>query len=93
MNRNKEELLTCLERCYKGYFLDGGEDCSDNGCEYGGSCEKVLEDAIELLKDQPEVVRCRDCDLNSGTPHNPLCRKDCNAHYPDWFCADGERKK
>ena len=40
-----------------------------------------------------EVVRCKDCEFNSASPHNPLCKKDCNAHDPYWYCADGRKEE
>ena len=58
----------------------------------------VLDDAIALLKDRQEIVRCKDC--KHGEPCNDgeiYCEKDIGTivtavHKPDWFCADGERK-
>ena len=52
----------------------------------------------ELLKEQEAVVRCKDCkysasDMACTHPNewgNEVSRNDGN---PDWFCADGERKK
>ncbi len=52
----------------------------------------IYDDIIIFLKEQPEIVPCKDCKLNIGTPHNPMCKKDCNSHESNWFCADGERK-
>ena len=62
---------------------------------------QVYADAIELLKSQPQVVRCDDCkhynelggycayswqyQANKLHPYGFPCE-------PDWFCADGERK-
>ena len=49
------------------------------------------EMAEELLKEQPEIVRCKDC-----KKHDTY---DCNITYlttqktpNDWFCADGRKK-
>ena len=40
------------------------------------------------LKDQPEIVRCKDCKYN-----NPFgCMKLQIIVGDDWFCADGERR-
>ena len=52
--------------------------------------QHILNDALDLLKSQPDVVRCKDCKFrNSG------CLQLEKDHYPDddWFCADGKRKK
>ena len=49
------------------------------------------------LKEQPEIVRCKDCihyrhyDLSSETVSE--CKIDhCENPDADWFCADGERR-
>lgn len=44
----------------------------------------MVADAIALLKDQPEIIRCRDCKR----------RIECDywiENGDEWFCADGER--
>ena len=55
-------------------------------------------DAIELLKEQEAVVRCKDCKhyryygLTEDTVSE--CTIDhCENPDADWFCADGERKE
>lgn len=65
--------------------------------------EKVA-DAIALLKEQPEIVRCKDCKHATMTSDGKMC-KYCAMdtddfgdlrdvyHDADWFCADGERKR
>jgi len=49
---------------------------------------ECVEDILELLKEQPQIVRCKDCKKH----YNELkCR--CGGYTPnDWFCADGERQ-
>ena len=53
----------------------------------------VLKEILVLLKEQSEIVRCKDCkyQVDRGRRH-----KDCDKHFlrakDDWFCADGERK-
>ena len=53
--------------------------------------EETLNDALKLLKEQPQVVRCKDCNKRNIS--------ECPLHYgghtendtdDDWFCADGE---
>ena len=56
----------------------------------------------EMMKEQPEVVRCKDCINCVKEPngelycdilavgYEPLGSKKVNA---DWFCADGERQE
>lgn len=50
------------------------------------------EMAEELLKEQPEIVRCKDC-KERGTYQCPIyIGGDGVCGRPDeWFCADGER--
>lgn len=59
------------------------------------------EMAEELLKEQPEIVRCKDCkylehlawlDEKNGKECY-VCRKHTftGMRSPDWFCADAER--
>ena len=56
-----------------------------------------IADAIAALKEQPEIVRCKNCkhyddvttecaDIGSPCYRNGYCE-------PDWFCADGARKE
>lgn len=55
----------------------------------------------ELLKEQPEIVRCRDCKYWSAERINDFnkCRRWINvgvknfATMGEWFCADGEREE
>ena len=55
-------------------------------------CAELVRDAISLLKEQPEIVRCKDC------KHYDNDTQSCNngldgIFFPDWFCADGELKE
>ena len=61
-------------------------------CDYRG----LMDDAIALLKEQPEIIRCYACKHGEKTNDVYLCGKSRGfglAHEPDWFCADGEMKK
>ena len=49
---------------------------------------------LDLLKEQPEIVRCIDCKHKekSVSPYWRLwCKRLHSGCDPDWFCADGER--
>lgn len=52
---------------------------------------ECVEDILELLKEQPEIVRCKDCKHFDGLD----CRVNdiVNIMNTDWFCADGECKE
>ena len=62
----------------------------------------VKHGKCELLKEQPEIVRCKDCKYRSyycteATDGTTLytCHHPCSNSVPrpgDWFCADGEAK-
>ena len=66
-------------------------------CEYtqGLYCrrDRLIDETIEILKNQPEIVRCKDCKHGRQYDTNAV---DCEyrelATEPDWFCADGELK-
>lgn len=56
-----------------------------------------LQNAIALLKEQPEIIRCKDC-KHCYAEGFVNVRNVCEKHYDfgnvddDWFCADGERR-
>ena len=66
-------------------------------CEYtlGLYCRRdmLINETIKILKNQPEIVRCKDCKHGRQFDTNAI---DCEyrelATEPYWFCADGERK-
>ena len=100
-------LLTDREKVIKGLDHCAKEaDC--RGCIYqeqmkgrSDGCD-CMREALALLKEQPEIVRCKDCMWwkNGLCESDDVTRKidDCGC-YPDfrtdsdWFCADGERKE
>ena len=55
------------------------------------------KDALELLKEQPDIVRCKECKYYSdGFCYNPSAYDDvitCGNTSPDWFCGDGIRRE
>ena len=68
-------------------------------CDYEFEMHKAV---LELLKEQEEVVRCKDCKHGEQCNQNHgefyLCGKDIGTfetavHKADWFCADGEAKE
>ncbi len=60
----------------------------------------AIEMMENLLKEQPEIVRCKDCKHWSAERINDYnkCKRWINvgvnnfATMGDWFCADGERR-
>lgn len=69
-------------------------------CPYVSDCNNLsagiphlASDALELLKEQLEIVRCKDCKY--GEQCIPPCEdRYCvfydQRHDGDWFCGDGE---
>lgn len=55
--------------------------------------KQLIRLMYEALKEQPEIVRCKDCDNKEcwGRAGDVVCGIDGTPHRPDWFCADGER--
>lgn len=48
---------------------------------------RAINSAIDLLKEQKAIVRCKDCKYYD---ENGACMKD-GFLTDDWFCTDGER--
>ena len=60
----------------------------------GDPLMELLKDVRELLKEQPEIVPCKDCKHKEESV-SPSWEAWCNRLHcgcdNDWFCADGER--
>ena len=95
---DREKVIKGLEVCRDqdnppGYRFTG---CKDDCPYYGNGCAKKLkEDAMDQLKEQPEIVRCKDCtwwgtDRMCESSDSPCFQNGCT--HGNWFCADGERK-
>jgi tRNA G26 N,N-dimethylase Trm1 len=60
---------------------------------------QAVTSALALLKEQPDIVRCKDC-VNYNIRHEFKNDKDAlgrcdNISYlvgPYWYCADGKRR-
>ena len=46
-----------------------------------------IKKAVDFLKEQPEIVRCKDCKNHDRCEIAYGCKQN-----PDWFCADGKRR-
>ena len=72
------------------------------------SIMEYIDDAVAMLKEQPEIVRCEDCkwwdkkdESNYGYCH--ACKHGYHSDHweigiyrtyrGDWFCADGEKRE
>lgn len=83
--------------CCKNPIIKGCERCPyEKICYHDQFCLTAIKDAIELLKEQKELIRCKDC--NNGVIHcengDIICdhvdSSGNDTHPADWFCADGE---
>lgn len=74
---NQNQCYTCSNE-----FIETVEEFGTN----------ILDDAIELIEEQPKIVRCKDCKWR-GTYDCPVyVGGDGMCSEPDdWFCADGEK--
>ena len=81
-----KEVVNALEMSYKYSNVD-----EDNTLVP----QRIVLNAIDLLKEQKAIVRCKDCKhgariVQTGMlPFIICCGVD---HDLDWFCADGERR-
>jgi len=90
---SKEEAKSCIRTIEMlrtlAMNVHGVIDAVDDA-----NCKKT----VEMLKEQAEIVRCKDCiwwdkghteecdNSDSVCFHNGWCK-------PDWFCADGEKRR
>lgn len=83
---DREKVIKGLELCREGRCHSG---CPYNHINVG--CRKRLDtDAIDLLKEQPEIVQCKYCAFRD--PRDGMCEHVQQMRDPDWYCADGVRR-
>ena len=100
---DREKVIKAIEDC--AFHKNDCVDCYYDGCvfEHGDCRRDMLADALSMLKEQPEIVRCKDCrwgerSRNGKGEEMIFCYngdtgiEDGYLHEPDWFCAEGERK-
>ena len=93
---DREKVIRGL-KCIKGDLVLC-VDCeySDDNGHGGYHCKAFCaNDAIALLKEQPEIVRCKDCKYWHETIYDTPKWMPCMSVQTsgNWFCADGERKE
>ena len=91
---DKKKVIKGLKEC-------SIDDVDCKHCPYNGEgnqkygCKTVMQrEALKLLKEQPEIVRCRECKYGEKVNSVYLCGKTRGfglSHAPDWYCADGEK--
>ena len=87
-----KQAIYDIERC-TCHVPDACRDCSkyNEASQPAVICmEDLLKDVLELLKAQPEIVRCKEC--VSRDPRDGMCEHVQKIRDPDWYCADGVRR-
>ena len=96
-----ENVIKGLELCSDAlYCADPNSRCSQcpyrtkdmTGTDERNCSDILMADALELLKEQEAVVRCKDCKYYD---HFNGCMSwhDVNSSNDNWYCADGERRE
>lgn len=102
---DKRKTIYNIERCIS-HVPDACRDSSKYGTWDTMVCvEELLPDALELLKEQETIIRCKDCKYGLYTGTEYLCDRHSGHvnrfgedqyykewHDGNWFCADGERR-
>ena len=87
------KAFECCDAYYNKQDLTGHERCPYNGRNGGEGCNQLYEDTLELLKSQPQIVRCKECKHLGYTSSHWFCKLLNRCVDEDWFCADGDRKE
>jgi len=95
----RETILEGLECCIEA----NGKNCP-MACPFFKECFSVFKStepfypimraALDLLKEEPDIVRCKECKYcESPNATRDWCKKGhLHRNAQTWFCADGERK-
>jgi hypothetical protein len=80
-----EKVIKDLEKYRDREFVKEGITIFDSDPRYR---KMIINDAIVLLKEQQQIVRCKDCKhYKDGKCFYTMRRHGLE---DDWFCADGE---
>ena len=102
--KDREKILDGFRHCMPETEEDGKLSCDT--CPYYRCYDSVqlsvelVEDIRTLLKEQPEIVRCKECKYwsNERIMDYNKCKRWINegiknfATLGDWFCADGVKR-
>lgn len=88
------QVIYDIERC-TCHVPDACRDCSKYKGTYTPDCmEQLLTDALKLLKEQSEIVHCKNCKWFS---EKGFCKHPDggagNIRPTGWFCGDGKRRE
>lgn len=88
---DREKVIRAVDTCFDDW-LERHRWLRPSDLE---NVRRVKADALSLLKEQPEIIRCKDCRYGEPTIINGvwlLVTCDGVDHRPEWFCADGKRR-
>ena len=90
-DRQLEDIVYENKKAYDNGYVKGFHDAKtleEYIVEFGVKIGFLTpEKAEQLLKEHPQIVRCKDCKRYYANGGN------CDQVLAEWFCADGERKK
>jgi len=90
---DREKAIRAVETCFDSWIDKHGYEGLDLH-----KVERVKHDALELLKAQENIVRCKACKYWDDTSEGRyiggwcFCDRLKFSTSPDWYCADGEEK-
>jgi hypothetical protein len=88
---DRENVIKGFELCHTPGM--NCKYCPYNSLPDNENCNDTLvRDVLALLKEQPEIVRCKDCELHEMRGEMLLCKAEDKPHTYDWFCAGGRKK-
>lgn len=86
---DREKVIRAVDSCFD-YWLDKHVYLRQSELDH---VQQFRADALILLKEQPDVVRCKDCIYheNQGTSFGWIpCMEILTGD--NWFCGSGKRK-
>lgn len=93
-----DKVIKAYDSCKNPWNRKCDECPFEKECCHDGLPTFLIKDALELLKEQQKIVRCKDCRFTQEPIIEDYIGKRiwCNRldkyFDNDWFCADGERK-
>ena len=85
---DREKVIRAVETCFDSWI----DKHRNMGLDLH-TVEQMKRDALELLKWQEQIVRCKDCKHGAFVAQDgmlPFVTCKGEDHELDWFCADGE---
>ena len=90
----REKIITSMECCkdvhQSGRWASGCISCGYADKHRPDCFLRLADDAVELLKEQPDIVRCKDCKWYDE--RISMCDNCGLPREQTFFCADGRRR-